>query len=414
MTGVKDFGYSPKEPMVQREGMEEGVLFRRAVVNRKDGYAGGEATGDLETAIAKARVSETVGGSEALLQAVRTQEKSSAPIQAKVAETANKTGLPDSLKTGIENLSGYYMDDVKVHYNSDQPARLQAHAYAQGSDIHIAPGQEKHLPHEAWHVVQQKQGRVKPTMQKKGGVKVNEDTGLEKEANVMGKKAQFLSNLVMSVQSKANPKTSITAKVRPPIQRNGDKSQRQTNDEYASNTYKSALFFNTLANIPESNRLAQLLGKYTATTTGVTQLHMAEQEYKKNKGEVTTGFITKVISGLSYITEGIGETVHIAHMMDKDLKIPSRLMNIAPIAGAVADFTQAKYYLGKEEYTKAAMYSGVGAANVMSMYPTQVLPKQFALGCAAAVQTMIEFNQFGRNILSSQDPDLWQQQLDLL
>jgi hypothetical protein len=27
------------------------------------------------------------------------------------------------------------------------------------------PGQEQHLPHEAWHVVQQKQGRVKPTGQ---------------------------------------------------------------------------------------------------------------------------------------------------------------------------------------------------------------------------------------------------------
>lgn len=101
----------------------------------------------------------------------------------------NQTGLPDRLKTGIENLSGYSMDDVRVHYNSNKPARLKAHAYTQGTDIHIAPGQEKHLPHEAWHVVQQKQGRVKPTMQMKTGVKVNDDKGLEKEADVMGAKA---------------------------------------------------------------------------------------------------------------------------------------------------------------------------------------------------------------------------------
>jgi hypothetical protein len=47
------------------------------------------------------------------------------------------------------------MDHVKVHYNSSQPAQLNALAYAQGSDIHVAPGQEQHLPHEAWHVVQQ-------------------------------------------------------------------------------------------------------------------------------------------------------------------------------------------------------------------------------------------------------------------
>jgi hypothetical protein len=26
------------------------------------------------------------------------------------------------------------------------------------ADIHIGPGQEKHLAHEAWHTVQQKQG----------------------------------------------------------------------------------------------------------------------------------------------------------------------------------------------------------------------------------------------------------------
>jgi hypothetical protein len=45
------------------------------------------------------------------------------------------------------------------------PGQLQAHAFAQGTDIHIAPGQERHLPHEAWHVVQQRKGRVKPTMQ---------------------------------------------------------------------------------------------------------------------------------------------------------------------------------------------------------------------------------------------------------
>jgi len=98
----------------------------------------------------------------------------------------NNTGLPDNLKSGIENLSGYSMDDVKVHYNSAKPAQLNAHAYAQGTDIHLASGQERHLPHEAWHVVQQKQGRVRPTVQMQGGVGVNDDRGLESEADLMG------------------------------------------------------------------------------------------------------------------------------------------------------------------------------------------------------------------------------------
>ena len=98
----------------------------------------------------------------------------------------NRTGLPDRLKSGLEGLSGYSMDDVRVHYNSGKPAQLNALAYAQGNQIHLGPGQEKHLPHEAWHVVQQKQGRVRTTMQLKGGVKINDDQSLEREADVMG------------------------------------------------------------------------------------------------------------------------------------------------------------------------------------------------------------------------------------
>ncbi|MFZ6769405.1 DUF4135 domain-containing protein [Undibacterium sp. Di26W] len=102
---------------------------------------------------------------------------------------ANNTGLPHQLKAGIESLSGMRMDHVKVNYNSGKPAQLNAHAYAQGSEIHMAPGQERYVPHEAWHVVQQAQGRVRPTMQMKLGVAVNDDAGLEAEADAMGARA---------------------------------------------------------------------------------------------------------------------------------------------------------------------------------------------------------------------------------
>jgi len=88
----------------------------------------------------------------------------------------------------VEALSGISLDSVRVHYNSPQPATLQAHAYTQGNDIHLAPGQEKHLPHETWHVVQQSQGRVRATLQLKG-THINDDTSLESEADVMGARA---------------------------------------------------------------------------------------------------------------------------------------------------------------------------------------------------------------------------------
>lgn len=123
----------------------------------------------------------------------------------------NNTGMPDNLKSGIEKLSGHSMDDVKVHYNSDKPAQLQAHAYAQGSDIHLGPKQEKHLPHEAWHVVQQKQGRVQPTMQMKGDVNVNDDIGLEKEADIMGERAS--QNQTSDLGTPANSSVSSNSTV---------------------------------------------------------------------------------------------------------------------------------------------------------------------------------------------------------
>ncbi|WP_246239896.1 eCIS core domain-containing protein [Pseudoalteromonas caenipelagi] len=103
-------------------------------------------------------------------------------------QKSNNTGLPDNLKSGMESLSGMSLDHVKVHYNSSKPAAVQAHAYAQGSDIHLAPGQSHHLPHELGHVVQQAQGRVKPTTSV-NGLNVNDNPALEHEATVMGNKA---------------------------------------------------------------------------------------------------------------------------------------------------------------------------------------------------------------------------------
>lgn len=128
---------------------------------------------------------EPVQGKCEAVSSLQMKEESAQPNASTQLSTGN-TGLPDHLKSGIESLSGISMDNVKVHYNSSQPAQLNALAYTQGTDIHVAPGQEQHLPHEAWHVVQQAQGRVQPTMQLKDGVPVNDDEGLEHEADVMG------------------------------------------------------------------------------------------------------------------------------------------------------------------------------------------------------------------------------------
>lgn len=100
----------------------------------------------------------------------------------------NTTGLPDDLKTNLESMSGMSLDQVKVHYNSPKPAKLEAHAYAEFPNIYIAPGQEKYLPEEAAHMIQQMQGRVKAS-KKVNGTPINDNPSLEKEAIKEGQKA---------------------------------------------------------------------------------------------------------------------------------------------------------------------------------------------------------------------------------
>lgn len=93
-----------------------------------------------------------------------------------------KTGIPDSLKSQFESKSGYSFDDVRVHYHSEKPARIQALAYTQGNEVYIGPGQERHLKHELAHVVQQKQGIVRADSQV-DGQPVNTDESLERAAD---------------------------------------------------------------------------------------------------------------------------------------------------------------------------------------------------------------------------------------
>lgn len=94
----------------------------------------------------------------------------------------NLTGIPTQMKLDFEQRSGLSFDDVRVHYNSDKPARIGALAYTQGTQVHVGPGQERHLRHELGHVVQQKRGIVASYFQI-DDTKINTDPLLEKGAD---------------------------------------------------------------------------------------------------------------------------------------------------------------------------------------------------------------------------------------
>lgn len=93
----------------------------------------------------------------------------------------NSTGIPDHMKAYAEKLYGTSLDDVRVHYNSENPSQFNALGYTQKNNVYLGPGQEKHLMHELCHVIQQKRGIVKPTS-REGGLAINDSVILEKEA----------------------------------------------------------------------------------------------------------------------------------------------------------------------------------------------------------------------------------------
>jgi hypothetical protein len=81
------------------------------------------------------------------------------------------------------------MGGVRVHAASAEPDRHDAHSLTRGDDIHLGPGREGDLAHEAWHVAQQRQGRVAVTGES-GGAPLNHDPNLEAEADAMGETAR--------------------------------------------------------------------------------------------------------------------------------------------------------------------------------------------------------------------------------
>jgi len=110
--------------------------------------------------------------------------------------SGTKTNLPNDVRGKMESSFGTDFSGVNIHANSGEASNIGALAYTQGSDVHFAPGQynpgtqkgQELLGHELTHVVQQREGRVKPTKQGKG-MPINDNPSLEKEADEMGAKA---------------------------------------------------------------------------------------------------------------------------------------------------------------------------------------------------------------------------------
>lgn len=126
----------------------------------------------------------------------QVQMKKSSPFQLKSSSSPiqMKSAMPEDVQMKMETAFDSDFSDVNIHTNSSQASEIGALAYTQGTDIHFAENQydpssqsgQELLGHELTHVVQQREGRVEPTTETHTGLPVNDDIGLESEADRMG------------------------------------------------------------------------------------------------------------------------------------------------------------------------------------------------------------------------------------
>lgn len=165
--------------------MEKNSLERNSAIQKK---ANKELQSSAENTMSPPQFKLAAGGNEA----------GGAPTQLK---SGGGGGMPSDLVNGFAASTGHDLSNVNVVRNSDAPAKVGALAYAQGNDIHLGPGQDQHLAHEAAHIVQQREGRVQPTTEV-NGMAVNDSKSLESEADSMGAKAAQMKAAPVSGDAK--------------------------------------------------------------------------------------------------------------------------------------------------------------------------------------------------------------------
>ncbi len=182
----------------------------------------------LETTEKTAAVKSTKAGSETAVAEGGLEVPNSSLSAAGDAGAGDRNGGAGSpsLDEGMrDKITSHFGDiqGVKVHYNSSMPGFVDAEAYTRGDDIFLAPGQERHLPHELGHVVQQRRGSV-PTTERLAGMDANTDPALEHEADVLGRQFQgVLPDTGMGDTMGYGPVTTAAPAVSAPVQMAGHK-----------------------------------------------------------------------------------------------------------------------------------------------------------------------------------------------
>ncbi|MEM7657306.1 MAG: DUF4157 domain-containing protein [Bacteroidota bacterium] len=155
--------------------------------------------GEEEELQMKANPLQRMGGEE---EEEELQMKAN-PLQRKENGVSIDNGggasMPAAVQSQMETSMGSDFSSVRIHPNSSAAPEVGAQAFTQGDHIHFDSGKydpasqqgQELLGHELAHVVQQREGRVQPTTEV-NGVSVNDEVGLEREADEMGRSASQL------------------------------------------------------------------------------------------------------------------------------------------------------------------------------------------------------------------------------
>jgi hypothetical protein len=288
-----------------------------------------------------------------------------------VYQQENNTGLPDSLKAGAENLASLSLDDVHVHYNSSRPAAMQALAYAQGTEIHVGPGQEKHLSHEVWHVVQQKQGRVEPTSQARG-VQINDNDLLEQEADIMGTRAISAVSTSQLLDWITSPTKQSTA------------TQTQQNTSFQP-IVQGVFLKDKKTDTTKTDPSPQLLDNYTLLELIHLLNGIHEEGTQKEKNAQWLGLINKIIG---------------QKLADKDYgKIEPQMFAALPHADTAAVSQPQGKELGNMKSVKEA--SGASGQNYMVSQPNKTTDEKQLQNEVILLQILASFGLPVPNLYSS-------------
>lgn len=113
----------------------------------------------------------------------QVKKKTTIPEQTMISqEEPNLTGIPLRIKNAWEAATGVYFGDVRLHYNSSLPEKLNCEAFAKGDHIYFRTGQQDKLNHELGHLWQQKIQMIPSTKTIRGQL-VNDDPKLEEAAD---------------------------------------------------------------------------------------------------------------------------------------------------------------------------------------------------------------------------------------